>query len=472
MPQTQQLPSALAAPAPEIDLDLIRRFDGRGPRYTSYPTADRFGEAFDADAYKSWLARRNIGASARPLSLYVHLPFCSTLCFYCGCNKIVTRDRSKGETYLNYLGKEIALQAAALGGDKVVRQMHWGGGTPNFFSIAQVAELMGMLREHFEFDPDGEYSIELDPRSADAAYIGGLAKLGWNRMSLGVQDFDLEVQKAVHRVQSEAQTLEVIEAGRAHGFRGINIDLMYGLPKQSLASFEHTLDRVIAASPNRIAVYNYAHIPTLFKPQQRIREADLPSPDTRLKLLTLAIQRLTGAGYQYIGMDHFAKSDDGLAVAQRQGRLHRNFQGYSTHADSDLLALGVSAIGSIGPTYSQNHRTVEAYYGCLDRGELPIMRGLELTADDLLRRAVIGTLMCHFSLNKKSLEISYLIDFDKYFASEIGELREFQELGMVELDDAEIRITPKGRLLVRNISMVFDRYLRQDIERKRYSRVI
>ena len=472
MPKTQQTQPLPAPLAPEIDLDLIRRFDGRGPRYTSYPTADRFVEAFGAEAYESWLARRNVGGIARPLSLYVHLPFCSTLCFYCGCNKIVTRDRSKGEAYLNYLGKEIALQAAALGGDKVVRQMHWGGGTPNFFTIEQVAELMARLRDHFEFDPAGEYSIELDPRSANADYIGGLAQLGWNRMSLGVQDFDPEVQKAVHRVQSEAQTMEVVEAGRAHGFRGINIDLMYGLPKQTLDSFERTLDRVVAAAPNRIAVYNYAHIPTLFKPQQRIREADLPSPDTRLKLLTMAIRRLTSAGYQYIGMDHFALSDDGLAVAQRQGRLHRNFQGYSTHADSDLLALGVSAIGSIGPTYSQNYRTVEEYYTCLDRAQLPVMRGLELSADDLLRRAVIGTLMCHFSLNKQSLAISYLIDFDKYFASEIAALREFEELGMVEFDDAEIRITPKGRLLVRNISMVFDRYLRQDVERRRYSRVI
>ena len=331
---------------------------------------------------------------------------------------------------------------------------------------------MGRLRDHFEFDPAGEYSIEIDPRSADAAYIEGLAKLGWNRMSLGVQDFDTEVQKAVHRLQSEAQTLEVIEAGKRFGFQGINIDLMYGLPKQTLVSFENTLERVVAAGPNRVAVYNYAHIPTLFKPQRRIREADLPSPDTRLKLLTLAIRRLTAAGYQYIGMDHFAKTDDGLAVAQRQGRLHRNFQGYSTHADSDLLALGVSAIGNIGPTYSQNHRTIEEYYNCIDRGELPIMRGLELSADDLLRRAVIGTLMCHFALNKQSLAISYLIDFDKYFESELGELREFEQLGMVELDEREIRITAKGRLLVRNISMVFDRYLRQDIERRRYSRVI
>jgi oxygen-independent coproporphyrinogen-3 oxidase len=459
-------------PAVEIDLDLIRRFDGRGPRYTSYPTADRFVEAFDANAYQSWLARRNVGGIARPLALYLHLPFCSTLCFYCGCNKIVTRDRSKGDVYLKYLREEIALQTSLLGGDTKVGQMHWGGGTPNFFDIGQVTSLMQGLRDHFDFDPAGEYAIEIDPRSADSAYVAGLAALGFNRMSLGVQDFDPEVQRAIHRVQSEAETVAVIEAARAHGFKGINVDLIYGLPKQTLVTFERTLERVIATGPDRIAVYNYAHIPSLFKPQRRIQEADLPSPDTRLKLLTLAIRRLTGAGYQYIGMDHFARVDDGLAVAQRQGRLHRNFQGYSTHADCDLLALGVSAIGNIGPTYSQNFRTLDEYYGALDRGELAVMRGLELSADDLLRRAVIGGLMCNFALIKESLAISYLIDFDRYFSAELAELREFEQLGMVEIDDYEIRVTPRGRLLVRNICMVFDRYLRQDQERRRYSRVI
>jgi oxygen-independent coproporphyrinogen-3 oxidase len=459
-------------PAVEVDLDLIRRFDGRGPRYTSYPTADHFVEAFDADAYESWLARRNIGGFVRPLSLYLHLPFCSTLCFYCGCNKVVTRDRNKGDAYLRYLNEEIALQRSLLDGDTKVQQMHWGGGTPNFFSIEQVSGLMHVLREHFDFDPAGEYAIEIDPRSANADFVAELGRLGFNRMSVGVQDFDPDVQRAVHRIQSEAETLEVIDAARAHGFTGINVDLIYGLPKQSLVSFERTLERVIAASPDRVAVYNYAHLPSLFKPQRRIHEADLPSPDTRLKLLTLAIRHLTGAGYQYIGMDHFAKTDDSLAVAQRQGRLHRNFQGYSTHADCDLLALGVSAIGNIGPTYSQNYRTLDEYYGALDRGELPIMRGLELSADDLLRRAVIGTLMCSFALNKQSLGIAYLVDFDKYFSVELAELREFEQFGMVELDDSEIRVTSKGRLLVRSICMVFDRYLRQDQERRRYSRVI
>ncbi len=459
-------------PAVEIDLDLIRRFDQHGPRYTSYPAADRFVESFDADAYESWLARRNVGGITRPLALYVHLPFCSTLCFYCGCNKIVTRDRSKGVTYLKYLAQEIALQASALNGDSQVNHMHWGGGTPNFFTLDQVAELSAQLRDHFDFNFDGEYSIELDPRSADAGYVAGLREFGFNRISLGVQDFDPDVQRAVHRIQSEAQTLEVIAAARQSGFRSVNIDLIYGLPKQALVSFERTLERVITADPDRIAVYNYAHLPTLFKSQRRIRESDLPSAETRLKLLALAIRWLTAAGYQYIGMDHFAKADDSLAVAQRQGRLHRNFQGYSTHADCDLLALGVSAIGNIGPTYSQNFRTLVDYYDSLDRNTLPIMRGLELSADDLLRRAVIGALMCHFTLSKESFTTSYLIDFNKYFETELNELREFEQFGLVVLDRDSITITPRGRLLVRNICMVFDRYLRQDRERRRYSRVI
>jgi oxygen-independent coproporphyrinogen-3 oxidase len=280
------------------------------------------------------------------------------------------------------------------------------------------------------------------------------------------------VQRAVHRIQSEAQTLEVIAAARDNGFRSVNIDLIYGLPKQTLVSFERTLERVIAADPDRIAVYNYAHIPTLFKPQRRIRESDLPTSEVRLKLLALAIRWLIAAGYHYIGMDHFAKAEDSLAVAQRQGRLHRNFQGYSTHADCDLLALGVSAIGNVGPTYSQNFRVLQDYYDALDRNMLPIMRGLELSADDLLRRAVIGALMCHFSLSKQPFAISYLIDFDTYFETELNELREFEQLGLVELGESEISVTPKGRLLVRNISMVFDRYLRRDRERRRYSRVI
>ncbi|MBI4196147.1 MAG: oxygen-independent coproporphyrinogen III oxidase [Betaproteobacteria bacterium] len=456
----------------ELDLDLVRRLDCSGPRYTSYPTADRFIEAFGPETYRSWAEKRNIGGIHRALSIYVHLPFCNTICFYCACNKIVTRDKTKGERYLDYLAREIALHAPLFRDDPAVNQMHWGGGTPTFFTSAQLAQLFALLREQFVFAEDGEYSIEIDPRTVDAEAIMALRKMGFNRVSLGVQDFDPAVQRAVNRIQNEAQTLAVMEAARGAGFLSINVDLIYGLPKQNLLSFDRTLARVIEAQPDRIAIYNYAHLPARFKPQRRINEAEIPSPDTKLKLLALAAQRLTEAGYVYIGMDHFAKPGDALAIAQRQGRLHRNFQGYSTQPDCDLIGLGVSAIGSIGPTYSQNFRDLESYYNALERGVLPIMRGMELTADDLVRRAVIHTLMCHFTVSKDAIEIAHLIDFDRYFANELGELRDLERSGLVELEERWINVTPRGRMLIRNVCMVFDKYLRHDQEVRRYSRVI
>ncbi len=456
----------------EVDLDLIRRMDRNGPRYTSYPTADRFIEAFGPKVYESWVARRNIGGIRRALSIYVHLPFCSTICFYCACNKVVTRDRGKGEKYLGYLFREIDLQGPLFHNDKLVEQMHWGGGTPTFFTIPQLASLWDYLRRYFRFAEDGEYSIEIDPRSVDAANMHALRDMGFNRVSLGVQDFDPDVQRAVNRIQNEAQTLEVMQAARDAGFSSVNVDLIYGLPRQTLPSFGRTLERVIAADPDRIAVYNYAHLPTRFKPQRRIVEAELPSPEVKLKLLGLAAQRLVDAGYVYIGMDHFAKPDDALALAQRNGRLHRNFQGYSTHAECDLVGLGVSAIGAIGPTYSQNHRDLERYYDSLDRGELPVARGMELSVDDLLRRAVIQALACQFKLSKKAMEISYLIEFDRYFAEELADLSGLAIDGLVELDREWITVTPRGRMLIRNVCMVFDKYLRRERETMRYSRVI
>jgi oxygen-independent coproporphyrinogen-3 oxidase len=456
----------------EVDLDLIRRLDCNGPRYTSYPTADRFVEAFGAEAYRSWAAKRNIGGIRRALSIYIHLPFCNTICFYCACNKFVTRDKSKGEKYLAYLAKEIALQGPLFSDDPLVRQMHWGGGTPTFYSAGQLNDLFSLLRRHFEFAEDGEYSIEIDPRTVDAAAVAALRGMGFNRMSLGVQDFDPEVQRAVNRVQSEEQTLSVMKAARRNGFLSVNVDLIYGLPRQTLLTFSRTLERVVAARPDRIAVYNYAHLPTRFKPQRRIKDVELPSADTKLKLLALAAQQLTGAGYAYIGMDHFALPEDALVLAQRGGRLHRNFQGYSTHANCDLAAFGVSAIGSLGPTYSQNHRDLDGYYDSLDRDRLPIMRGIELTADDLLRRAVIQALMCHFVLSKEAIERSYLIDFDAYFVDELAELRELAGLGLLSMTSRWINVSPKGRALIRSICMVFDKYLRHDRELGRYSRVI
>jgi oxygen-independent coproporphyrinogen-3 oxidase len=456
----------------KIDLDLMHALDRNGPRYTSYPTADRFVEAFDADSYGSWAGKRNIGGIRRGLSLYVHLPFCSTLCFYCACNKIATRNHATGAKYLDFLAREIALQGALFKDDPHVDQMHWGGGTPTFFDAAQLEALFARLRTHFDFAREGEYSIEIDPRTVDEAFVCSLGRMGFNRMSIGVQDFDPEVQRAVNRVQSEAQTLATMAAARRAGFTSINLDLIYGLPRQTESSFTSTLARVIAAGPDRVAVYNYAHLPAIFKPQRRINEADLPSPAAKLRLLALAAEALTAAGYVYIGMDHFARPGDTLAVAQRQGRLHRNFQGYSTHADCDLVALGVSAIGSIGPTYSQNHRDLASYYDSLGRGRLPIMRGVELTADDLLRRAVIQMLMCHFTLSKEAIEIGHFIEFDRYFAAEMTELERFARVGLLELEARWVHVTPKGRMLIRNVCMVFDKYLRHDRESRRYSRVI
>jgi oxygen-independent coproporphyrinogen-3 oxidase len=461
-----------ATPELEVDLDLIRRLDKNGPRYTSYPTADRFVEDFNAESYRNWVAKREIGGISRPLSLYVHIPFCNTLCFYCACNKIITKDRSKAEDYVRYLIKELDMQAALLGEGQRVEQLHWGGGTPTFLSDELMRKLMDATRQHFKLVENGEYSIEIDPRKVSDQTVVLLSELGFNRISLGVQDFDPHVQRAVNRIQSEAETLQVIRAARANGFKSVSIDLIYGLPKQSLKGFKTTLDKVIAADPDRLSIYNYAHMPTHFKPQRRIHAEDLPPPQVKLDILALAVRTLTDAGYVYIGMDHFAKPDDELAVAQRQGRLHRNFQGYSTHSDCDLVALGVSAIGKIGPTYSQNFRELEEYYDALDRDELPIMRGMELDADDLVRRAIIQALMCHFEISKESFNIAYLIDFDRYFATELEELREYEREGLLKFTPEWIGVTPKGRMLIRNICMVFDKYLRTKQQHASYSKVI
>jgi len=456
-----------------FDPQIIRRFDVNGPRYTSYPTADRFVEAFGPDAYQLWLGKRNIGAVSRQLSLYFHIPFCNTICYYCACNKIITKDHGRSAKYLKYLARELALQSSYLeGGDQEVAQLHWGGGTPTFLAHDEMRQLMTATRQHFKLIEGGEYSIEVDPRKVDRATVELLAELGFNRMSVGVQDFDPAVQQAVNRVQSEEETLAVMDAARASGFKSISVDLIYGLPKQTVIGFSRTLDRVIAASPDRVSIYNYAHLPSLFKPQRRILDVDMPSADARLQILSLAIRKMTEAGYVYIGMDHFAKPDDELATAQRQGRLHRNFQGYSTHSDCDLLAFGISSIGKVGPTYSQNVKTLDEYYDLLDSGTLPVYRGIELNADDLLRRSIIQSLMCHFELSIESIEIAHLIDFKKHFATELEDLREMVDAGLVRIDDRWITVLPKGRMLVRAISMVFDRYLRADRQRTRYSKVI
>lgn len=463
--------ASTAVPVVDVDTEVLRRFEGSGPRYTSYPTADRFVEAFGPQTYETWLRKRSIGGFTRPLSLYVHLPFCSTICYYCGCNKIVTRDHGRSAKYLKYLEKEAALQSALLD-DRQLAQVHLGGGTPTFLSDAELRQLAEILCGQFGRTDDAECSIEVDPRSANVETIHLLAELGFNRMSVGVQDFDPDVQKAVNRIQSEALTIETIEAARAAGFRSVNVDLIYGLPRQNVIGFNRTLEKIVEVAPDRIALYNYAHLPQVFKPQRRINEAELPDLDTRLQIFSLAVRRLGQAGYAHIGMDHFAKPEDDLAVAQRQGRLHRNFQGYSTHADCDMLGLGITAIGKIGPTYSQNVRTLDEYYDRLDAGILPVLRGIELSPDDLVRRSVIQALMCNFELAKESVEISHLIDFDRYFAAELEELKPFVEAGLLETEGDWLTVTPRGRYVVRAICMAFDRYLREGRQRASYSKVM
>ncbi|CAN5386588.1 oxygen-independent coproporphyrinogen III oxidase [soil metagenome] len=454
--------------------ELILRFDVSGPRYTSYPTADRFVEAFTDEHVSQALAQRRSGAAAMllPLSLYVHIPFCESLCYYCACNKIVTKHHERGGTYLRYLGLEVDLYTAHLGSGQAVSQLHLGGGSPTFLSDGELRELMAMLRRSFNFAPGGEYSIEVDPRTVDAARLATLAELGFNRLSFGVQDFDPAVQKAVHRIQPTEQVFSLVEAARLLGFESINIDLIYGLPQQTLESFERTLAQVAQLRPDRIALYAYAHLPQRFKPQRRIDAAELPVVDEKISMLSCSLSAFQSAGYVYVGMDHFALPNDALAVAKRQGRLHRNFQGYSTQPDCDLIGLGVSAIGKVGATYSQNTKTLEEYYDYLNQGRLPVARGLALSRDDLVRRSVIMALMCQGQLEFESIELAYLIDFNTYFAAELAILRDMQVQGLVEVCATSLQITEMGWYVVRGVAMVFDRYLQADHTRARFSRII
>ena len=445
----------------QLDPLLIHRYDRPGPRYTSYPTANWFHEGYGEADYREGATRSNAVRPMRPLSLYVHLPFCARLCFYCACNKVVTKNRGRAAPYLERLQREIALKAALFDRARVVEQLHWGGGTPTFISHAEMRDLMQTIRAQFRLREDdrGEYGIEIDPREVRPGTLPLLRELGFNRMSIGVQDLDPDVQRAVNRIQSEEQTAAVLNEARALGFRSINIDLMYGLPRQRPDTFGRTLERIVALNPDRLSVYNYAHLPQLFKPQRRIDAAGVPSPSEKLDLLQLAIERLTRAGYVYIGMDHFAKPDDELARAQRAGTLHRNFQGYSTHAACDLIGFGVTAINHVGDSFAQNHKTLEAYDDAIDAGRLPIARGLVLDADDQLRADIIMQLSCHLELDVAAVAARHNIDFWRYFAPERAGLAPMARDGLVEVRPDRITVLPRGRLLVRNICMVFDRYL-------------
>ncbi len=455
-----------------FDPTLIAKYDQSGPRYTSYPTAVEFHGAFDEREYRTVALASN--EAGKPLSLYFHLPFCDTVCFYCACNKVATKDRSKATDYLRRLYQEIEMQGRLFDRHRRVEQLHWGGGTPTFISHVEMRELMRVTGEYFTLldDDSGEYSIEIDPREAKGDTISLLRDIGFNRMSLGVQDFDERVQRAVNRIQSESETMDVLEAARHEGFRSVSIDLIYGLPFQSVASFQRTLERIIEAQPDRLSVFNYAHLPERFKPQRRIVAADLPAPQVKLEILGMTIERLNEAGYVYIGMDHFARPEDELTLAQKEGSLYRNFQGYSTHADCDLVAMGVTSIGMVGATYSQNVRGLEDYYQRLDQGQLPVFRGYKLKRDDLIRRDVITRLICHFALDYAPLESKWGIRFADYFAAELKPLRDMAEDGLLTLDDTGIRVRPPGRLLIRNLCMVFDAYLDSKQSRNSFSKVI
>ena len=446
-----------------VSPELLRRFDVPGPRYTSYPTADRFVEAFGQDDYALALEQRRLGSmtKALPLSLYVHIPFCESLCYYCACNKIITKHHDRAEVYLRYLSREIDLHTAHCGTGQVVSQLHLGGGTPTFLSDEGLRELMGMLKRSFSLAPGGEYSIEVDPRTVNADRLAVLAELGFNRLSFGVQDFDPEVQKAVHRIQPAEQVFSLVESARSLGFESINVDLIYGLPKQNPGSFAKTLDQLISLSPDRVALYGYAHMPERFKPQRRIHDADLPNAAGRVALLAQAIEHMQTAGYDYIGMDHFAKPQDPLAVAKRQGRLHRNFQGYTTQPDADLIGLGVSAISKVGSVMVQNTRELNEYEDSLSRGHLAMFRGHECNRDDLIRYSVIMGLLCQGSVQFQDYSQSHWIEFESYFEKELAQLRQFSEQGLLDMDEQGIEVTPLGWFFARPIAMVFDHYLHQ-----------
>jgi len=463
-----------APPVEPVSPELLRRHDVAGPRYTSYPTADRFVEAFGPDDYARALQQRRSGAAALvlPLSLYVHIPFCASLCYYCACNKIITKHHDRAAEYLRYLGREVDLHTAQLGVGQTVTQLHLGGGTPTFLSDAELRELMAMLRRSFNLAPGGEYSIEIDPRTIDSSRLDTLAELGFNRLSFGVQDFDPAVQKAVHRVQPAEQVFALVQAARERGFDSVNVDLIYGLPQQTPESFARTLGQVCELRPDRIALYAYAHLPERFKPQRRIAASELPGAAAKVSMLADALSRFMGAGYVYVGMDHFALPNDALAVAKRQGRLHRNFQGYSTQPDCDLIGLGVSSIGRIGATYSQNAKTLEEYYDAIDHGRFAVVRGLALSRDDLVRRGVIMALMCQGQVLFESINLAYLIDFHSYFAPELDAVQELAEQGLVTVDDSGIQVTSMGWFFVRAVAMVFDRYLQADRNRARFSKII
>lgn len=457
-----------------FNTDLIKRYDVAGPRYTSYPTAVQFVEGFDANTYERFTEASNSELIPKPLSLYVHLPFCHSLCYYCGCTKKVTRHEHQGVQYLELLHREIEMQGKLFDRDRKVVQLHFGGGTPTFHDDKQLTALMAQLRKNFKLSKGDkrEFSIEVDPRTMGDGRLARLAEMGFNRISLGVQDIEPKVQKAVNRIQDTQDTLDMVENSRKLGFNSVSVDLIYGLPLQTVESFSNTIDTIVAAKPNRLAVYNYAHMPHIFRAQRMINSEDIPSPETKLELMELTISKLTEQGYVYIGMDHFALPDDELTLAQKEGHLQRNFQGYSTRRQCDLVGLGVSAIGKVGDCYAQNLKDLPSWQSAVADGKLPIWRGVSLKTEDRLRRGIIESIMCHGEIDFEDLERNFSIDFNDHFALELDGISRLEKDGLLVINDDGFKATPEGRLLLRAIAMVFDEYLQPVQSAPRFSRVI
>jgi len=456
-----------------VDIEFLKKYDRPGPRYTSYPTAPYFHDGVGHDVFVEHLERDDHLKKNEGLSLYFHIPFCDTLCYFCGCNMMVTSNRQKIDDYLVYLEKELDLLKPHISNTRKVMQLHWGGGTPTHLDPAQIRRLGDLIHRYFDFEDEAEVSVEIDPRELTREHLVALQDVGFNRCSMGVQDFDHKVQETVNRVQPEEVTRQTVAWARELGFESVNLDLMYGLPFQTVATYKKTLETIVTLDPDRLAVFNYAHLPQMIKHQRIIKDEWLPAPEEKLQLLKMSIEGLTEAGYVYIGMDHFAKPDDELTVAMGRGTLYRNFQGYSTHAGLNLLAIGITSISMLSDLYAQNYKTLKEYYHELDAGRLPVMRGIELTEDDCLRREVITELMCKFKLIKKDIESKYGIDFDDYFSAALGKMDPFVSDNLMKIENDRLTITPAGRLVVRNIAMNFDAYLeRKDGDKPRFSRTV
>lgn len=460
-------------PNVQFDSQLLQKYNQPVPRYTSYPPATELKPEFEEIDFRAAIAVSNYKKT--PLSLYCHIPFCDSACYFCGCNTVITQRKEIAEPYLDYLVRNIQQMAQLIASDRTVHQLHWGGGTPNYLSLSQIERLWNTLQQHFQFDARAEISIEVNPKSLDQRYISELRNLGFNRISFGIQDFDLKVQEAVNRVQPESMLFDVMQWSRSAGFESVNVDLIYGLPYQTLATFRNTIQKTIELNPDRIAVFNFAYVPWLKPVQRRIPQAALPSADEKLQILRMTIEELTQNGYQYIGMDHFAKPDDELSIAQREGQLHRNFQGYTTKPESDLIGFGVTSISMLNDVYVQNHKRLKPFYQAIDANELPIEKGVALSQDDIIRRTIIMELMCQFQLSPDDIEEKYHLgfdlNFDEYFTPEKFELRRLEADGLIKLSPNHIEVTAAGRLLIRNIAAVFDDYLqRHQIEK--FSRAV